>query len=367
MYTQELDERAKRVDDGSFSTCLDRESFNTLNTARVKPRLDKKWCWNKVAVQRSTGQATKVISGDAIFCLPDTEYEELRLSVDIVVHCAWELSFSKAFDIFERIHIRGLSRLFELSQRCQYRPHIHFMSSLLALYAKETQSSSSNVQGPGQKPASPWPIGYTESKLIAEEMCRLASTKWGLPTTVYRIGQIAGSSSGNGVVWDRNQWLPSIMHSSKLIRKVPNSLGPAEVTWMPVDQAAKAICEIFQSRSSSSGVVDSNITFNVVNPCLTRWESLLPVIQKHYAAEVAESDIWLSEVEKHESLTGGSAETIPTRLLLPLYRQIMELFNHGWTRPSYDTERTNLASETLRNMGPITPEMMERWIQQWNF
>lgn len=114
-------------------------------------------------------------------------------------------------------------------------------------------------------------------------------------------------------------------------------------------------------------MVDSNITFNVVNPCLTRWESLLPVIQKHYAAEVAESDIWLSEVEKHESLTGGSAETIPTRLLLPLYRQIMELFNHGWTRPSYDTERTNLASETLRNMGPITPEMMERWIQQWNF
>ncbi|GKZ77685.1 type I Iterative Polyketide synthase (PKS) [Aspergillus niger] len=299
--------------------------------------------------------------------MPDTKYEELRLSVDIVIHCAWELSFSKAFDIFERIHIRGLSRLFELSQRCQYRPHIHFMSSLLALYAKETQSSSSNVQGPGQKPASPWPIGYTESKLIAEEMCRLASTKWGLPTTVYRIGQIAGSSSGNGVVWDRNQWLPSIMHSSKLIRKVPNSLGPAEVTWMPVDQAAKAICEIFQSRSSSDGVVDSNVTFNVVNPCLTRWESLLPVIQKHYAAEVVESDIWLSEVEKHESLTGGSAETIPTRLLLPLYRQIMELFNHGWTRPSYDTERTNMASETLRNMGPITPEMMERWIQQWNF
>ncbi|KAI2833232.1 hypothetical protein CBS133816_597 [Aspergillus niger] len=299
--------------------------------------------------------------------MPDTKYEELRLSVDIVVHCAWELRLFKAFDIFERIHIRGLSRLFELSQRCQYRPHIHFMSSLLALYAKETQSSSSNVQGPGQKPASPWPIGYTESKLIAEEMCRLASTKWGLPTTVYRIGQIAGSSSGNGVVWDRNQWLPSIMHSSKLIRKVPNSLGPAEVTWMPVDQAAKAICEIFQSRSSSDGVVDSNVTFNVVNPCLTRWESLLPVIQKHYAAEVVESDIWLSEVEKHESLTGGSAETIPTRLLLPLYRQIMELFNQGWTRPSYDTERTNMASETLRNMGPITPEMMERWIQQWNF
>ncbi|KAI2917996.1 hypothetical protein CBS147320_9062 [Aspergillus niger] len=296
--------------------------------------------------------------------MPDTKYEELRLSVDIVIHCAWELSFSKAFDIFERIHIRGLSRLFELSQSCQYRPHIHFMSSLLALYAKETQYSSSNVQGPGQKPASPWPIGYTESKLIAEEMCRLASTKWGLPTTVYRIGQIAGSSSGNGVVWDRNQWLPSIMHSSKLIRKVPNSLGPAEVTWMPVDQAAKAICEIFQSRSSSDGVVDSNVTFNVVNPCLTRWESLLPVIQKHYAAEVVESDIWLSEVEKHESLTGGSAETIPTRLLLPLYRQIMELFNQGWTRPSYDTERTNMASETLRNMGPITPEMMERWIQQ---
>ncbi|KAI3025544.1 hypothetical protein CBS147482_1131 [Aspergillus niger] len=299
--------------------------------------------------------------------MPDTKYEELRLSVDIVIHCAWELSFSKVFDIFERIHIRGLSRLFELSQRCQYRPHIHFMSSLLALYAKETQSSSSNVQGPGQKPASPWPIGYTELKLIAEEMCRLASTKWGLPTTVYRIGQIAGSSRGNGVVWDRNQWLPSIMHSSKLIRKVPNSLGPAEVTWMPVDQAAKAICEIFQSRSSSDGVVDSNVTFNVVNPCLTRWESLLPVIQKHYAAEVVESDIWLSEVEKHESLTGGSAETMPTRLLLPLYRQIMELFNHGWTRPSYDTARTNLASETLRNMGPITPEMMERWIQQWNF
>lgn len=244
---------------------------NTLNTARVKPRLDKKWCWNKVAVQRSTGQATKVISGDAIFCLPDTEYEELRLSVDIVVHCAWELSFSKAFDIFERIHIRGLSRLFELSQRCQYRPHIHFMSSLLALYAKETQSSSSNVQGPGQKPASPWPIGYTESKLIAEEMCRLASTKWGLPTTVYRIGQIAGSSSGNGVVWDRNQWLPSIMHSSKLIRKVPNSLGPAEVTWMPVVSRLPIIILIPDHTNTLSGPSSQSHLRNIPVKIIIRW------------------------------------------------------------------------------------------------
>ncbi|GKZ51657.1 hypothetical protein AbraIFM66951_006623 [Aspergillus brasiliensis] len=298
--------------------------------------------------------------------IPDIKYEELRLSVDIIIHCAWELSFSVALDTFERIHIRGLSRLLELAERCRYRPHIHFMSSLLALYAKESQALLSTAQDPSEKPVSAWPVGYTESKLMAEQMCMLASTNWGLPTTIHRIGQIAGSSGGQGVVWNRSEWFPLIMHSSKIIHKVPSSLGLAEINWMPVDQVAKAICEILQSRSSSD-VLDSTATFNLVNPSVTRWESLLPVIQEQYQAEVVEPDTWLAEVEKHDSLTGSGAESIPTQRLLPLYRQGLELFNQGWIRPSYDTERSILASETLRNMGPITPQMMERWIQQWDF
>jgi nucleoside-diphosphate-sugar epimerase/NADP-dependent 3-hydroxy acid dehydrogenase YdfG/aryl carrier-like protein len=163
--------------------------------------------------------------------IPDTKYEELRLSVNSIIHCAWDVTFLKPLAAFET-HIQGFSRLLELSRCCRYRTHVHFMSSLATVLASKTPSLSPIAETPNEMPSLVWPSGYAESKYIAERMCALASSNWGIPTTIYRIGQIAGSRSGG--IWNKDEWFPSVVLASKTLRKVPRSLGPMEIDWLPV-------------------------------------------------------------------------------------------------------------------------------------
>ncbi|GAQ06065.1 lovastatin diketide synthase LovF [Aspergillus lentulus] len=295
--------------------------------------------------------------------IPDTKYEELRLSVNSIIHCAWDVNFLKPLAAFEPIHIQGFSRLLELSRCCRYRAHVHFMSSLATVLASKTPSLSPIAETPNEMPSLVWPSGYAESKYIAERMCALASSNWGIPTTIYRIGQIAGSRSGG--IWNKAEWFPSLVLTSKTLGKVPRSLGPREIDWLPVDQLAKAISEIFESRSPAGA--SSAAVFHLVNPHKTRWESLLPVIEEKYPVEAVEFGCWLDELVKFDHATTDAKERLPLLNLLPLVRQMADLINQGWLAPLIDTKQSETASETLREMDRISPEMMKRWLQKWDF
>ena len=58
------------------------------------------------------------------------------------------------------------------------------------------------------------------------------------PSAILGTDQIAGPLGGNGV-WNRNEWLPSIVTSSKHLGALPGTLGTFEaVDWIPVDVLA---------------------------------------------------------------------------------------------------------------------------------
>ncbi|KAK1948791.1 hypothetical protein LY78DRAFT_687363, partial [Colletotrichum sublineola] len=46
----------------------------------------------------------------------------------------------------------------------------------------------------------------------------------GVPTAVVRVGQIAGPTLRDGV-WNRQEWLPTIIASSKYLGVLPGDLG----------------------------------------------------------------------------------------------------------------------------------------------
>jgi thioester reductase-like protein len=134
-------------------------------------------------------------------------------------------------EAFEQPHIEGVRRLVEFSVASEKTAHIHFISSI------------STIEGYNKGPSIPEEIfdepssvlrqGYGESKHVSERICAMASAKCGVPTSIHRVGQIGGPTTELGM-WNKQEWVPSLVAASKTIKQIPNSLGSVSVQWVPV-------------------------------------------------------------------------------------------------------------------------------------
>jgi nucleoside-diphosphate-sugar epimerase len=165
--------------------------------------------------------------------LPELKYEELKRSVNLIIHNAWKVNFNHKVEAFERTYIEGIRCLVNFSLESTRKAHIHFMSSISTIGAWAPDHGQSVPQIPLEDPNVAIRQGYRESKFISERICAIASARSGVPTSIYRIGQIGGPTTENGV-WNKREWLPSIVATSKALKQVPKSLGTKPVDWIPV-------------------------------------------------------------------------------------------------------------------------------------
>lgn len=169
--------------------------------------------------------------GDERLGLEETKYEELLENVDTVIHNAWKVNFNHRVEAFEQPHIEGVRRLVDFSIASEKKAHIHFISSISTI--------EGYIQGPSipevifNDPSSVLRQGYGESKHVSERICAAASAKCGIPTSIHRVGQIGGPTTEKGM-WNKQEWVPSLVASSKTIKQIPNSLGSVSVQWVPV-------------------------------------------------------------------------------------------------------------------------------------
>jgi nucleoside-diphosphate-sugar epimerase len=163
--------------------------------------------------------------------LDEAKYEEMLREVDTIIHNAWKVNFNHRVEAFEQPHIEGVRRLVEFSVASEKTAHIHFISSI------------STIEGYNKGPSIPEEIfdepssvlrqGYGESKHVSERICAMASAKCGVPTSIHRVGQIGGPTTELGM-WNKQEWVPSLVAASKTIKQIPNSLGSVSVQWVPV-------------------------------------------------------------------------------------------------------------------------------------
>jgi thioester reductase-like protein len=126
-----------------------------------------------------------------------------------------------------------LRNLIDLSLQSQHNTHIHFISSVSTVGAWTRQMGCLVPEEPIENIDVVLRQGYGESKHIGERICLEASRRCHVPTTVYRVGQIAGPTLSGGQ-WNRQEWLPTIIVSSKAMGKIPNRLGSMTIDWVPV-------------------------------------------------------------------------------------------------------------------------------------
>src|SRR5262249_17477058 len=129
----------------------------------------------------------------------------------------------------------------------------------------------------------PYANGYARSKFLSELLCDTAARHLGIPVAVMRVGQVAGPVGCSGM-WNRSEWLPSLVISSQHLGSLPSNLGPqfSTIDWVPSDMLADAVIDLAIGQSGPETVASAGTSgaevYNLRNPRTTSWNALLPAV-----------------------------------------------------------------------------------------
>jgi nucleoside-diphosphate-sugar epimerase len=167
------------------------------------------------------------------FGIDEAKYDQMLQEVDTIIHNAWKVNFNHRVEAFENPHIEGVRRLVEFSIASEKTAHIHFISSISTIEGYSLERGPSIPEIIFNEPSSALRQGYGESKHVSERICAAASAKCGVPTSIHRVGQIGGPTTEKGM-WNKQEWVPSLVATSKTIKQIPSGLGSVSVQWVPV-------------------------------------------------------------------------------------------------------------------------------------
>lgn len=382
-----------------------------FNSLLSNPKVHKIYCLNRSGNaeerQRAT-QAAKALStkwspsrvefltctlSKEYFGLDAQRYDDMLQNVSHILHNAWVVDFNLSLASFGEEQTIGVLQLLRFSARSKLGACLNFLSSISAVL-------NWNLVDLGPIPEqiiTDWsvaePVGYAQSKYVAERLLDSAAAA-GIPCVVWRVGQVAGPIGIGGGMWNKREWLPSLIASSLFLGKIPTSLGPNnKIEWVPVDSLSQIIMDLLgefettpqdlptetdlasgtshnNSNSSVASATKSPPVYNLVNPSSTNWQSLLPAIQAYYTGNPLETvtlrewvDALLASVSDFDNVDTLSAN--PAAKLLDFFQTLAE--REAEPEPSFETSHAAHASKTLRDLKPVSPGWMVRWLEQWNF
>ncbi|OLN95479.1 Iterative polyketide synthase CazM 7 [Colletotrichum chlorophyti] len=299
--------------------------------------------------------------------LPESVYTQLLGETDRIIHNAWSVNFNMPFESFEP-QLRGTRNLADFATKADKRVALVFVSSVSTVHNWDSKKgpvpevSFTDLRLPKG--------GYGCSKAVASLILEDAAKAGDFDAAIIRVAQIAGSEAGKGV-WNRHEWLPSIIASSLHLKALPYELGNMNlVDWTPVERVSKLVQEV---AGVSQPVDQAEISgyFHGANPSVTTFDGLAEAIQDFYGKEriphlVSFAD-WVELLEKASSERDVSLDQNPAIKLLDTYIGMSAAQAAGRGPVQLEMKRTAERSPTMKNSKMITPELMKEWLAQWDF
>ncbi|KXL48244.1 MAG: hypothetical protein FE78DRAFT_87403 [Acidomyces sp. 'richmondensis'] len=322
------------------------------------------------------------------FGLDDEVYERLRQETSFVIHNQWQVNFNLSLESFEP-HVEGTRHLIDFSAASAQHAPIFFISSVGAV--GEWRLKNGDILVPEESIddfSVPGYSGYSESKYITERLLEVAGKQSGVCSAICRVGQIAGpvcfAESRMGM-WNKQEWLPSIIASSKFLGAIPNSLGGSqdEISWVPVNMLANIIVDLVLNDCSASRDGWTRY-YHTINPRTCKWSDLLPAIMDHFQKsasfqgttgrnynievnghpmKVVSFGAWVKLLEESSQRPLSEVAYNPGLKLLSFYQSMTQ----GSASARLDTKNTSKVSKTMRTLQPVSPEWMRLWLDQWQF
>lgn len=318
---------------------------------------------------------------ESSFGIDTASFQMLLSTVTHIIHNAWPVDFNRALQSFIP-SLDGVLGLISFASHATLSPSTLFVSSITSATNYQPAFGSSllipETMLDDDAPAS---MGYGESKYLAERMLDYAAKKLGITASIVRVGQVAGTAE-NPRGWNRNEWLPSLVLSSKYIGALPETLGSTstEVDWIPIDRLSNLLATfafLLSKKADHPGVQ----VFHAVNRNTVSWESLLPTVRKSLQTQsqigITDIDVvpystWVHRLKNNA--VGGSENTSevdsdtvkrnPGIKLSEFYESLLAKENNE-INVKFDIRRTLEKSPALGKLEPIQAEWMAGWIRGW--
>lgn len=317
-------------------------------------------------------------------------YSTILSTTTQIIHNAWPVNFNQVLQSFQP-SLQGVLSLISFAASAKLSPSILFLSSISAVSNYHCTPAAEELVPEHiiTDLSCPAFMGYGESKYLAERMLDYAAQKLNLKTGIARVGQIAGTAKDpHG--WNRNEWLPSLVISSRYLKAMPETLGSAvngtragildRIDWVPIDQLASVLVEL--SFNLSAAPSPGSRVFHPINPEWIGWQSLVPTVieaLQNCAADGTENaDIKVVQFEEWIGLLRSTASTLienpnlavdmlrenPAVKLLEFYESLAD---GGVSQlPKQLAIRKTLGtSPSLRSLEAIKPEWLCGWIRDW--
>ncbi|KAF2972037.1 hypothetical protein GQX73_g1567 [Xylaria multiplex] len=365
---------------GSLGTYL-------LNTLVKNPAVRRIYCFNRSAdaeERQRAGFKTKGLTeiwpakkvqfltadlSKPDFGLGQGKYDVLLKGVTKIIHNQWPVNFNLDLSSFEP-HIRGVRHLVDFAKKSRHGSSLFYISSVGSI------TKWADDQPVPEKPIHDLSIagtqGYSLSKLMAETVLEHAVKVSGVDASVCRVGQIAGPvTTGDKGEWNKQEWFPTIVESSKYLKMLPSNLGTLDrIEWVPVDLLADIVCElagIGAKKPEFEEDDDELKVYHAVNPKLGYWQVIAPTILKKMPAGTRSVPWkeWVQAIKDAQRTT--TAKELPALKLLDFYESLIMPDDIKITPFNLETGVSARKSETLRRLAPVSNDWVELWLKQWNF
>lgn len=296
-------------------------------------------------------------------------YQRLLAETDRIIHNAWPVNFNIPIESFEPF-LAGVRYIGDLAATASKRIAVTFISSIAVAdrwhaqergSAKVPEARLEDMSLPGG--------GYGRSKMVGSLIIEDAAAQdaGDFPYAVVRVGQVAGPLAEQGM-WNRQEWLPSIIASSLYLKALPNNLGAMDrVDWSPAEGIAKLVLEAGGVTRVMSQPNDINGYYHGVNPHETKWETLAAAVQQFYGQERIQELIsfseWCDRLEKTQADGEENVARNPGVKLIDSYRGMAAAA--GMEPVVYDMVKTSERCPVVGETTAVTPDMMVHWCKQW--
>ncbi|KAI1747116.1 hypothetical protein F4782DRAFT_451716 [Xylaria castorea] len=300
------------------------------------------------------------------FGLSRDDFNELLQSADRFIHNAWPVNFNIPTESFEP-HIRSVRNIGDFASQAAKRVAVVFISSIGT--GDLWDPSSGKLPEKRLEDLTLPSLGYGRSKMVGSLILEDVARSGGdFPAAIIRVGQIAGPE-GKAGVWNKQEWLPSIIASSVHLGALPRNLGAMDrVDWTPVEGIAGLVLDVVGVAQRVPAEEISGY-YHGVNPESTTWSALAPAVQAFYGEERIRSLVsfreWVDLLDKSQTGDIQALEKNPGVKLLDSYRGMAAGEDHNPV--VFDMTHTQERSPSMRKAKAVTKELMEHWCTQWGF
>lgn len=305
--------------------------------------------------------------------LSDQQYSVLVNETTHIFHGAWQVNFNLPMSSF-RSQLDGCYRLVELASKCTKHVAMTFISSVGAANHWAYKHDVPVPERALSDFAIAEPMGYAQSKLLAELLFSDANKRLGIPVTVCRVGQIAGPVKSDHGAWNSSEWFPSLMLSAGALSVLPETLGAMDrIDWLPVDLLGDMLVETISRKLSPSATDRSSKDgmpfraaefFHFVNPHHVKWSDIVSELAAHMRPQprLVPYDAWLQALVTASEQDAEKVADVSAIKLLDFFQDIGRC---DAKRPIFSTSLTQEACPSLRTCESVSVAWVKRWMKQW--